>query len=169
MKKIIFSIIALLIIFLVYKKDNYIVIPSNSIRIRVISNGDNFNDIKNKIKVKEKITNYLYEKLNNIDNIKDAENEINNNMETINKFIKDEGIDNYNINFGLNYFPKKIYKGVIYKEGNYNSLEIKLGEGIGENYWCVLFPPLCMINENKTTKDVNYKYYIKEIIDKYSK
>ena len=74
----------------------------------------------------------------------------------------------YKINYGLNYFPEKNYKGVTYKEGNYESLVVKLGEGKGENFWCVLFPPLCLLEAEESDKEeVEYKSFIKEIIDKY--
>ena len=64
--------------------------------------------------------------------------------------------------------PEKHYKGVTYKEGNYESLVVKLGEGKGENFWCVLFPPLCLLEAEESDKDeVEYKSFIKEIIDKY--
>ena len=54
------------------------------------------------------------------------------------------------------------------KEGNYESLVVKLGEGKGENFWCVLFPPLCLLEAEESDKDeVEYKSFIKEIIDKY--
>ena len=71
--------------------------------------------------------------------------------------------------YGLNPFPAKSYKGVKYKAGEYESLVITLGEGKGDNWWCVLFPPLCMLEaEDQTQKsNLEYKSYIKEIIDKY--
>ena len=62
------------------------------------------------------------------------------------------------------YFPKKEYKGVEYNEGNYESLVITLGEGKGDNWWCVLFPPLCLIDAEEQTSDVEYKFLVKEII-----
>lgn len=76
--------------------------------------------------------------------------------------------DDFNISFGLNYFPEKEYKGVTYEAGTYNSLVITLGSGVGKNWWCVMFPPLCLLEgKNNNTDDINYKFYVKEIIDKY--
>ena len=65
----------------------------------------------------------------------------------------------------MNHFPKKEYKGIYYEEGEYESLVITLGEGIGENFWCILFPPLCLVDEN--AEDIEYSSIIKELIDKY--
>ena len=76
--------------------------------------------------------------------------------------------DNYDINYGENYFPEKEYKGVSYEEGNYESLVITLGDGLGDNFWCVLFPPLCLLEaEENDTNKIEYTSFIKEIIDKY--
>lgn len=68
--------------------------------------------------------------------------------------------------FGFNYFPSKKYKGITYKDGYYESLVVTLGEGKGDNWWCVLFPPLCLLEAEEST-DVEYKSYVKELIDKY--
>jgi len=48
---------------------------------------------------------------------------------------------------GVDYIPKKTYGNVTFPAGNYNALKVILGEGKGENWWCVLFPPLCLIGE----------------------
>ena len=69
----------------------------------------------------------------------------------------------------MNYFPKKVYKGVTYEAGNYESLVITLGDGLGKNWWWVMFPPLCLLEAEETeeTTEVEYKFFIKELIDKY--
>ena len=86
-----------------------------------------------------------------------------------NQEIIKETIDKYNIqysiSYGKNYFPNKEYNGVIYEEGEYESLVISLGESQGDNWWCVLFPPLCLIDEEQD--EVEYTTFIKELIDKY--
>ena len=65
MKKIIFGLIAVLIAILLYKKEEFIVIPNSSIRIRVISNSNSINDLFQKRVVKNEIEDYLYDLLNN--------------------------------------------------------------------------------------------------------
>ena len=66
----------------------------------------------------------------------------------------------------MNYFPEKEYKGTIYEEGEYESLLITLGSGEGNNWWCVLFPPLCLI-EAEESEEVEYSFFIKELFEKY--
>ena len=85
-------------------------------------------------------------------------------MEDINNIIR-KYTNDFSIYFGNNYFPKKEYKGVMYKEGNYESLIIKLGDAKGKNFWCVLFPPLCMIDESKLN-DVSYSFLVNELLNK---
>ena len=69
----------------------------------------------------------------------------------------------FQIHYGENYFPEKEYQGKTYEAGMYESLVITLGEGRGDNFWCILFPPLCMIEEEEP---VEYKSWIKEAISK---
>lgn len=170
MKRILFIIAAILIVLCSYKeqKNEEVVIPSDSIRLRVVSNSNDEFDIKEKIELK----NYLEEIL--FDLVKDANNKdevkmiILNNLENINSKIYDYlGSKNYKIDYGQNYFPRKIYKGVVYNEGMYDSLVITLGNGKGSNWWCVLFPPLCLLEENETTKDVEYQLFVSRIINNF--
>ena len=70
----------------------------------------------------------------------------------------------YKINFGQNFFPQKNYQGITYPAGNYESLVITLGEGLGDNWWCVLYPPLCLIENKFDSSNIEYRSYIKDII-----
>ena len=81
---------------------------------------------------------------------------------------KNKTSNKFQVNYGYNYFPEKKYKGITYNEGFYESLVITLGEAEGDNWWCVLFPPLCLMEEDEEKiEEVEYKSFIKEIIDKY--
>ena len=166
-KTIILIIIALIISLLVKNRNDTVIIPKESIRIRIIANSSSPIDIEEKIKVKKNVEKELYLLLKNAKNITDAKNVINNNLDKLNLIVEGTTNLNYNIDFGMNYFPKKVYKGVIYDEGNYESLVITLGSGSGDNWWCVLFPPLCLLDENENTKNVEYKFFVQELIDKY--
>ena len=90
------------------------------------------------------------------------------NIEVINNKISEFlGHNNFKVDYGLNYFPPKTYKGVVYEAGIYDSLVVTLGDGLGKNWWCTLFPPLCLLEDNTTTNNVEYKLFISSIIDKY--
>lgn len=166
MKKI---IPVLFIFFLIYGFSNKkeILIPSDAIRFRIIANSNNEKDQALKMQIKEAVEKELQSKIVNAGNTAQAEIIINQNLENI-KNVVSNYTDDFNISFGLNYFPEKEYKGVTYEAGTYNSLVITLGSGVGKNWWCVMFPPLCLLEgKNNNTDDINYKFYVKEIIDKY--
>lgn len=148
-----------------------LVIPEEALRIRVIANSNTEYDQNIKNIVKDNIQFKLYELLKDTKGIVEARNVINNNLPNIDNEIEEmlKKLDydlNYDINFGFNYFPAKEYKGTIYEEGYYESLVITLGEGKGDNWWCVLFPPFCLLEAEEST-EVEYTSFIKELIEKY--
>lgn len=172
-KKIILTIISIIIIVLVLqsnKTENYI-IPKEAIRFRVIANSNNEKDQAIKYKVKNNIQYKLNTILSDTKTIDKARDKIANNVSSLDKTValtlKKENIhDPYTINFGYNYFPEKEYKNVIYQEGEYESLVITLGRGQGNNWWCVMFPPICAVEEDNN-EPMEYKSIIKNIFDKY--
>lgn len=148
------------------KSDDNIFIPEDSIRFRIIANSNSEIDINFKKEFKSYIESIIYPLIKDAKSSDEVNNIIVNNLDYINNNIyKYLGNNDYSFDYGLNYFPKKSYKGVIYKEGYYRSLVITLGDGNGNNWWCSLFPPLCLIEDNDTTLDVEYKLYIKEILN----
>ena len=155
------------------KAEELVEIPDNAIRIRVIGNSDSEYDQEKKQEIRKEVQLYMQNLLKDAKNIEEARTIINDNLNNINKNIDSylTQIDykkNYTINFGLNYFPEKEYKGIKYKEGLYESLLITLGEGKGKNWWCVLFPPICLLEAEETeTNEIEYKSFVKEIIEKY--
>jgi len=165
LKKIIVIIIAFIIGVLLYKKEEFVIIPNESIRIRIVANSDNIEDLVEKKRLKEQIEDDIYEITKDANSIEEARSLINDNLKNIDTIIKNNIDLDYTIDYGVNYFPKKVYRGVLYEAGNYESLVITLGSGLGENWWCVLFPPLCLIEENKTTSDVEYKLYVEELLN----
>lgn len=152
-------------------KNKDIEIPSEAIRFRVIANSNTKEDQALKIKVKENLEKELEKSLKNKRNINESRLVLKKNIPEFQKNIEntlreENSKQKYTINYGLNYFPKKEYKKVKYKEGSYESLVVTLGRGEGKNFWCVLFPPLCKL-ENENNKKVEYRILIKEILDKY--
>ena len=146
-------------------------IPKEAIRVRVIAGSNDKYDQEVKMNVKDIVTSDMYNLMSNVDSIERARESITNNIPTlskdIDKYLNEINYNtNYDINFGYNYFPKKVYKGVEYKEGMYESLVVTLGNGEGNNWWCVLFPPICMIEAEEST-DVEYTTMVKEIMNKY--
>lgn len=147
------------------------IIPDNAIRIRVIANSNSKYDQEIKMKVKNQVEYDMYNLLKNTRKIEEARELIKNNLDSLEDNIyttlqKENYKQPFTVNFGLNYFPKKEFKGITYNEGYYESVVITLGEGLGDNWWCVLFPPLCTLEAEEST-DVEYTTMVKTIIDKY--
>ena len=165
MKKTII-ILAIIIGILSINKTETIIIPKEAIRFRVVANSNKEEDQVIKKKVVEKLkTNLSNLNYTNLYETRDSiKNNIPNFKDTIENILEKENV-NYKIEYGMNHFPPKEYKGIYYEEGEYESLVITLGEGIGENFWCILFPPLCLVDEN--AEDIEYSSIIKELIDKY--
>lgn len=141
----------------------------NMLRVRVIANSNSEYDQKIKNNVSNNLKTKLYNLLKEEDSIETARKKINDNMSVLSNNVKDslEGIDySYNINYGYNYFPEKEYKGKTYKEGKYESLLVTLGEGKGDNWWCILFPPLCLLEAEESNEEVEYSSFLKTLFDK---
>lgn len=144
-----------------------VIIPSNAIRFRVIANSDSIQDQNKKLLIKEDIENKVYDLISDAKNVDEVRNLIEKNMNDIEKVVESYNIP-YDISYGNNYFPTKNYKGVLYKAGNYESLVITLGKGMGSNFWCVLFPPLCLLDSKSSdVSDVEYQLYVKKLFDKF--
>lgn len=169
MKKLII-VLAIIITILSINKEEKIIIPKESIRFRVIANSDSKEDQKIKKEIVKNLSTSIA-KIENSKKIEDTRESIKSNLPEFEKIV-DKTLVNQNmnrtfhINYGKNYFPKKEYSNVVYEAGEYESLVITLGDGAGENFWCVLFPPLCMIDGDQV-KDKEYKSLIKEVLDKY--
>ena len=174
MKKIILILLACLSLVMVYNKKQekeVIKIPSNAIRFRVLANSNSPIDQKIKEDVRDKMQKELYGLLENTRNIKEARGLIKQNMDSFDNILKEEMKDkdySYTIDYGMHEFPEKKYKGITYEAGEYESLLVTLGDGKGDNWWCVLFPPLCLLEaEENDSEKIEYKSYIKEILEKY--
>ena len=159
MKNAIIVLFVITSIYLISQKDE-IIIPSDAVRFRIIANSNSLEDQAIKKSIKNDLINNVFLNIKSKDDIKK-------NMDNIENTIKSYNVD-YTINYGMNYFPEKEYKGVKYPKGNYESLVITLKDGLGDNYWCVMYPPLCFIEENNSS-NVEYKVLVKDIIENFKK
>lgn len=132
-------------------KSTVSVLSHSAIRFHILANSDSVSDQALKMRVKESVVNYIYEKTGDFKTVDEAKNFILNNDKTIKsiatKAIADNGYD-YTVSstFGFSDFPVKTYGDVIFPKGTYTSYTIKIGNGKGHNWWCVLYPPLCFVD-----------------------
>lgn len=167
MKKIIIVLFLFTLICFISKGNEEYIIPDNAIRLRVIANSNTFEDQAKKMEIKSNIEDILRTDLITVSNKAEANNIINEKIPKIKSMINNYNI-NYKLNYGQNYFPEKSYKGVKYESGMYDSLVVTLGSGSGENWWCVLFPPLCLMEAQESDlEDVDYEWFVKDMFKKY--
>lgn len=167
LKYIIVILFILSVIFLFTTDEEEIIIPDNAIRLRIIANSNSSTDQLEKMKIKEQIETEIYELITGSNNVSEVRNIIKDNIDVIREIVEDYDVT-YELNYGYNYFPTKYYKGIMYPAGNYESLVITLGSGAGDNFWCVLFPPLCLLEySSEDIGDVEYQLYVKKLLDKF--
>lgn len=121
------------------------------IRLHVIANSNTVGDQALKLKVRDAVIAYMDDQkgLSTVDETRDFLKNDLKRLETIaDGIIAAEGYDySAKANIGVRYIPEKTYGDITFPAGNYEALNITLGEGEGENWWCVLFPPLCLLEE----------------------
>lgn len=123
----------------------------NIIRLHVRANSNSKEDQALKLNVKDTIVKYMGEKLKDSKSVDESAHIMNVNMNNIEKLVKEEILI-----FGKEYpakivleehpFPTKSYGDIVLPAGIYKALDISIGNGAGENWWCVLFPPLCVVD-----------------------
>lgn len=168
MKKIIILTCISLLFLSINRQKSEKLIPEESIRFRIIANSNSNEDQLLKMRIVNNIKKELIH-TEQLHSIKETRTYIEKRLpkieQIVEKTLKDNKSNNtFHINYGKNFFPEKEYKNQKYKSGNYESLVIKLGKASGENFWCVLFPPLCFTDKED---NIEYKSFIKELIDKY--
>ena len=134
------------------------------IRFHVIANSDSTEDQELKLKVRDgvlaKINNELVQETMarhtqestgtaSLD-LEASRQYIRDNITEIEKtaeqIIQENGYDySADAELSVRWIPQKSYGNIIFPSGNYEALNITIGEGKGHNWWCVLFPPLCLI------------------------
>ena len=151
-------------------KSTVSVLSHSAIRFHILANSDSVSDQALKMRVKESVVNYIYEKTGDFKTVDEAKNFILNNDKTIKsiatKAIADNGYD-YTVSstFGFSDFPVKTYGDVIFPKGTYTSYTIKIGNGKGHNWWCVLYPPLCFVDSTYAVVPDSSREILRESLD----
>lgn len=140
------------------------------IRFHVIANSDTEEDQELKLKVRDEVISYLQPKLENSSSIEESEkiitSEYDNLQEISRETILDNGYD-YDVKVRIEYsnFPTKQYSNVILPAGEYKALKVVIGEGKGKNWWCVMFPPLCFVDEENGVIDKSTDEKLQSVLD----
>lgn len=167
MKKLILILFCITIGYSILNNEEQILIPEDAIRFRIIANSDKEEDQTLKMEIKKSVEKELNKLMSLAKSKEEAKKLIQDALPTIQNVVETYHID-FEMNYGMNFFPEKEYKGITYSAGNYESLVITLGSGSGKNWWCVMFPPLCLLEAKETELDnVEYQFFVKNVLEKY--
>ncbi|MDE7373359.1 MAG: stage II sporulation protein R [Clostridia bacterium] len=146
-------------------------LAESCIRIHIRANSNDGKDQAVKLLVRDAITDYLEGALANCKTKAEASSVLSNSRNKLiaiaNTTLKNNGFSyTSSMRIGNEYFPDRIYDGYDFPAGNYDAVVINLGTGTGDNWWCVAFPPLCFVPDSENGEKVEYKSWVKELLDK---
>ena len=124
-------------------------LTKNLVRLHVVANSDSEFDQNVKLEVKDKIASYLSENMEEIQTVEDAKAYILESLQNLEHLaketLKQHGLTQaVEVTFEEECFDKRVYDTFSLPSGVYQSLRISLGQGEGKNWWCVVFPSLCL-------------------------
>lgn len=144
-------------------------IASQILRFHVVANSDSVVDQSLKLVIKDKLTNALKPELKSAHNLDDARRIIEHNLSNLeslsNQVIKEHGFS-YETKASITkgYFPLKVYGDLSLPPGEYEAIRIELGEANGQNWWCIMYPPLCFVDSTYSVVPDSSKEQLKELL-----
>lgn len=162
-KSLLYSILLVLIACFIFsgevQSENTLqTIPDEAIRLRILANSDTAEDQRIKRLVRDEVNAYITRLVQDISDIEKGREVIAASIPEIERIIQAVLLDTasddaFQVEYRRNVaFPLKVYDDFVYPAGEYEAVLITLGKGMGANWWCVLFPPLCFLDfSNGTT------------------
>ena len=144
-------------------------IENSVVRLHVLANSDSDSDQELKLKVRDKVIEYLKDKLANANSTDETKIIIGSELENI-KNIAIAEIENNGYNYSVetvlgNFdFPTKQYGDSQFPAGKYDALRILIGKAEGKNWWCVLYPQLCFIDNTNGKLPDESKEKLKNVL-----
>ena len=144
-------------------------IAEHVVRLHVLANSDSEEDQELKMQVKEHVIAYLGEVLGRDLDLEETKEQIllhRKEIETeVKKVIEKQGYS-YEVSVALEgaYFPIKTYGDVTFPAGDYEALQIKIGEAKGKNWWCVIYPALCFVDATHSVVPESGKEELKNVL-----
>lgn len=144
-------------------------ISEKIIRLHVLANSDDEADQALKLKVKDAVVKEFGSVFASAKNKTDAEKLIEDNYHNIRQValnvIRENGYD-YDVHVYLKecMFPTKVYKDLTFPAGMYEALRIDIGTAEGKNWWCVMYPPLCFVDQTYSVVPEDSKKQLEDIL-----
>ena len=144
-------------------------IADNIIRFHIRAASDSDDDQSLKLKVKDAVVDYMGKELSDAESLDEARNILYDDTDEIKSIalnvIKEEGYAyDVNVYFERSYFPMKTYGDMSFPPGNYEAFRVDIGEAAGKNWWCVLFPPLCVVDQTYAVVPDDTKGKFKDVL-----
>ena len=119
------------------------------LRLHVVANSDSDKDQQLKLDVRDRIIELTNELCTDCENIEETKATVEENLSLFLDCAYDEvarqGFDlPVTVSLGEEEYPTKTYASLCFPSGKYLSLQVLIGNAQGQNWWCVLFPPLCL-------------------------
>ncbi len=129
-------------------------IAQKVVRLHIVANSDSDTDQNLKLKVRDSVIEFMGDKFNNCKSREESINIIKLNIDAIKqtaeKTLQSENCYyNVDVSFERTLFPVKNYEDITLPAGYYDALNIKIGESKGHNWWCVMYPSLCIYNNGE--------------------
>ena len=119
-------------------------LSSKLVRLHVLAHSDEAAEQQIKLDVRDAVLGYLEPRLENAADGRDAERVIMENLDGITRAAKRASQGRkVSVTLSTEHYPSRRYDSFALPAGEYRSLRVSLGEGQGQNWWCVVFPPLC--------------------------
>lgn len=133
-------------------------IAKEIIRFHVIANSDSDEDQQLKYQVKDALVQYMQPYLKEAKNIEEAREIILDMLpliQNVASHVIEENDYKYDVTASIlsSYFPMKVYGDYTFPPGQYEALQVRIGNAQGRNWWCVIFPPLCFVDETYSIVD----------------
>ena len=142
-------------------------ISKSVFRLHVLANSDSQEDQNLKYIVRDKLLEYMHSLCNDTTSKEEAIKIAQNHIEDFKTIAKQTILDNgysydVDVEIGNFEFPTKTYGDISLPAGYYDALRVKIGEAKGQNWWCVMFPPLCFIDVTSGVVPDSSKTLLKE-------
>lgn len=139
--------------------------PTGILRLHVLANSDSDYDQQTKLMVRDALLP-LFASCTSYESARDFVLSHGKQVQTVcEQTLKSRGAD-YGVRLllGETDFPDRVYGDTVYPAGTYDALCVELGEGKGHNWWCVLFPPLCIVTEEGEPVDLENVEFESDIL-----
>ena len=119
-------------------------------RLHVIANSDSEEDQAVKLRVRDAVLAYERARMADVSTAEEARQRMMEDgaglLATVEQTLRTAGMEyGAYLETGIFPFPERVYGDAVYPAGDYSALRIVLGAGKGQNWWCVMFPPLCIL------------------------